>query len=48
MIKPLLALAYPSVIVVCSAVWYFLLRWSSTCWCEQMWWRIILFPFRIM
>ena len=32
MIKPLLALAYPSVIVV----WYSLLRWSSTCWYEQM------------
>jgi len=36
MIKPLLALAYPSVIVVCSAVWYSLLQWSSTCWCEHM------------
>jgi len=36
MIKPLLAPAYPSVIVVCSIVWYSLLRWSSTCWCEQM------------
>jgi len=22
--------------VVCSAVWFSLLRWSSTCWCEQM------------
>jgi len=30
------ALAYPTFIVVCSAVWYSLLRWSSTCWCEQM------------
>ena len=36
MIKPLLALAYPSVFVVCSTVWYSLLRWSSTYWCEQM------------
>jgi len=36
MIKPLLALAYPSVIVVCFTVWYSLLWWSSTCWCEQM------------
>jgi len=36
MIKPLLALAYPCVIVVCSAVWYSLLWWSSTCWCEQI------------
>jgi len=26
MIKPLLALAYPSAIVVCSVVWYSLLR----------------------
>ena len=30
------ALAYPTFVVVCSAVWYSLLRWSSTCWCEQM------------
>jgi len=30
------ALAYPIFIVVRSAVWYSLLRWSSTCWCEQM------------
>jgi len=30
------ALAYPTFVVVCSAVWYFLLRWSSTRWCEQM------------
>jgi len=30
------ALAYPTFIVVCSAVWYSFLRWSSTCWCEQM------------
>jgi len=31
------ALAYPTFIVVCSVVWYSLLRWSSTCsWCEQM------------
>jgi len=29
-------LVYPTFIVVCSAVWYSLLRWSSTCWCEQM------------
>jgi len=36
MIKPFLALAYPSVIFVCSVVWFSLLRWSSTCWCEQM------------
>jgi len=36
MIKPLLALAYPFVIIVCYVVWYSLLRWSSTCWCEQM------------
>jgi len=34
MIKPFLALAYPSVIVVCSVVWYSLLHWSSTCWCD--------------
>jgi len=32
MVKPLLALAYSFVVVV----WYSLLRWSSTCWCEQM------------
>jgi len=25
------ALAYPTFVVVCSAVWY-----SLTCWCEQM------------
>jgi len=30
------ALAYPTFIIVCSVVWYSLLRWSSTCWCEQM------------
>jgi len=30
------ALAYPTFIVVCSVVWYSLLRWSSTYWCEQM------------
>jgi len=30
------ALAYPTFIVVCSFVWYSLLRWSSTCWCEHM------------
>jgi len=30
------ALAYPSFIVVCYAVWYSLLRWSSTCWCDHM------------
>jgi len=30
------ALTYPNFIVVCSTVWYSLLRWSSTCWCEQM------------
>ena len=36
MIKPFSALAYPSIIVACSTVWYSLLRWSSTCWCEQM------------
>jgi len=30
------ALAYHTFIVVCSVVWYSLLRWSSTCWCEQM------------
>jgi len=30
------ALAYPTFIVVCFAAWYSLLRWSSTCWCEQM------------
>ena len=30
------ALAYPTFIVVCSVVWYSLLWWSSTCWCEQM------------
>ena len=36
MIKPLLALAYPSIFVVYPAVWYSLLRWSSSCWCEQM------------
>jgi len=36
MIKPFSALAYLFIIVVCSAVWYSLLRWSSTCWCEQM------------
>ena len=35
MINIFWALAYPSV-VVCSAVWVSLLRWSSTCWCEQM------------
>jgi len=29
-------LAYPT-FVVCSAVWYSLLRWSSTRWCEHMW-----------
>jgi len=29
-------LAYPTFIVVCFAVWYSLLRWSSTCWCEHM------------
>jgi len=28
-------LAYPTFVVVCSTVWYSLLRWSSTCWCEQ-------------
>ena len=32
----LFTLAYPTFIIVCSAVWYSLLRWSSTCWCEQM------------
>ena len=32
MTKPFLALAYPFVFVV----WYSLLRWSSTCWCEQI------------
>jgi len=31
----LCALAYPT-FVMCSAMWYTLLRWSSTCWCEQM------------
>ena len=36
MTKPLLALAYPFVFVVCPAVWYSLLRWALTCWCEQM------------
>jgi len=30
------ALAYPTFIVMRSAVWYSLLRWSSTDWCEQM------------
>jgi len=30
------ALAYPIFIVVCSVVWYSLLRLSSTCWCEQI------------
>jgi len=30
------ALTYPTFVVVCSAVWYSLLRWSSTCWCEHM------------
>jgi len=30
------ALAYSTFVVVCSAVWYSLLRWLSTCWCEQM------------
>jgi len=30
------ALAYPTFFVVCSVVWYSPLRWSSTCWCEQM------------
>jgi len=25
------ALAYPTFLVVCSAAWYSLLRWSSTC-----------------
>jgi len=30
------ALAYPTFVVVCYAVWYSLSRWSSTCWCEQM------------
>ena len=29
------ALAYPTFFVVWS-VWYSLLRWSSTCWCEHM------------
>ena len=26
----------PFCFVVCSAMWFSLLRWSSTCWCEQM------------
>jgi len=30
------ALAYPTFFVVWSVVWNSLLRWSSTCWCEQM------------
>jgi len=29
-------LAYPSVLLCVSAVWFSLLRWSSTCWWEQM------------
>ena len=37
MIKPLLALVYPSVCLLYDLyVWFSLLRWSSTCWCEQM------------
>ena len=36
MIKLLLALAYPSVCLLCIPyVWFSLLQWSST-WCEQM------------
>jgi len=30
------ALAYPTFVVVCSAVWHSPLRWSPTYWCEQM------------
>jgi len=36
LMKLFYALAYPTFIVVCSVVWYSLLRWSSTYWCEQM------------
>jgi len=32
----LLCSSLPYFCCVCSAVWYSLLRWSSTCWCEQM------------